>query len=246
MDKAPVIIVGEENWHPGLSGLVAGRLKEKYDKPAIVVTYARQENGELEGRGSGRSVPGVNMGAAFIDARNEGVILKGGGHAMAAGFTLRPDQMDDFIAFVTDHIEKQMAGQEMVTESRVDCILSVRGATPDLVKTIQNNIGPFGQEQPEPLFVLPYVRLYNVDVVGKDHVRALVGDWEGGARLKAISFRSAETPMGQALLKHWRQTPFHLAGHLKINHWNGRESVEMHIQDAAFANEHDAAKKISA
>jgi single-stranded-DNA-specific exonuclease len=235
LQDAPVIMVGHESWHPGLSGLVAGRLKEKYDKPAVCVTYAPGPDGALEGRGSGRSIPGVNMGAAFIDARNAGLLLKGGGHTMAAGFSVMAHKVEDFRAFLMDHIARQMAGQEMVSETVIDAVLSVRGAQIDFVKIIDRHFGPFGQGHEEPLFVLPSVRLHAVDVVGTDHVRCTLSDWEGGGRMKAVAFRAADTPMGRALLEHARDTPFHIAGHLKINEWQGRESVEMHIVDAAPA-----------
>ncbi|MBU0801005.1 MAG: single-stranded-DNA-specific exonuclease RecJ, partial [Alphaproteobacteria bacterium] len=181
--EQPFIMVGHEAWHPGLSGLVAGRLKEKYDKPAVCVTYAPGPDGALEGRGSGRSIPGVNMGAAFIDARNAGILLKGGGHAMAAGFSVMADRIDDFHAFLIDHIGRQMAGQEMVSETLIDAVLSVRGAQLDFIKIIDKHFGPFGQGHDEPLFALPSVRLHSVDVVGTDHVRCTLSDWEGGGSL---------------------------------------------------------------
>jgi len=236
MQNLPLILVGHQNWHPGLSGLVAGRLKEKYNKPAVVVTYAPGPDGALEGRGSGRSVPGVNMGAAFIEGRNQGILLKGGGHAMAAGFTVMADRVEEFRAFLLEQVGKQLNGQVAVLETTIDGVLSVRGAQPDFVKIIQDNMGPFGQGHPEPLFVLPSVRVQMADIVGKDHVRVTVSDWEGGSRLKAVAFRSADTPLGQALLKGKNQM-FHLVGHFKLDTWNGSERVEMHIQDAALALE---------
>jgi single-stranded-DNA-specific exonuclease len=232
LHEQPLIFVGNETWHPGLSGLVAGRLKEKYDKPAVCVTYAPGPDGALEGRGSGRSIPGVNMGAAFIDARNEGLLLKGGGHAMAAGFTVMADRVDTFRDFLMRHVARQMEGQEVVSETVIDAILSVRGAQLEFIKIIDRHFGPFGQGHEEPLFALPSVRLHSVDIVGTDHVRCTLSDWDGGGRMKAVAFRAADTPLGQALLNRARDMPFHLAGHLKINEWQGRESVEMHIVDA--------------
>lgn len=235
MEDAPLIMVGHEDWHPGLSGLVAGRLKEKYGRPAVVVTYAPGEGGRLEGRGSGRSVPGINMGAAFIDARKAGLLRKGGGHAMAAGFTVDPAQLEPLRAFLADHLTRQCGGMALVTETEIDGVLSVRGATPDFVRLLSDSVGPFGQGHPEPLFVLPQLRLHQVDVVGKDHVRCTVSDWEGGPRMKAMAFRAADTPLGAALLTQGRGRPFHLAGHLKRDTWNGQDRVELHIQDAAIA-----------
>lgn len=233
---APLIIVGHEEWHPGLSGLVAGRLREKYNRPAVVITYAPGPDSSLEGRGSGRSVPGVNMGAAFIDARQAGLLLKGGGHAMAAGFTVEADKVAALSDFLIRHVAEQAGGRAAVSETVIDGVLSVRGARPDFVRLIQERMGPFGQGHEEPVFVLPHVRIHMADVVGKDHVRVTIGDWDGGGgRMKAVAFRAADTKLGQALLTHGRDRPFHLAGYFKIDSWNGREQVEMHIQDAAFA-----------
>jgi single-stranded-DNA-specific exonuclease len=242
LDKKPLIFVANENWHPGLSGLVAGRLKERYGKPACLVTFAELENGVIEGRGSGRSVTGINMGAAFIDARNEGLLLKGGGHAMAAGFTVLPDKMDALQEYLSSHITDQLDGRSIAVESVIDGVLSVMGATKEFVHLVHNNIGPFGTDNPEPLFVLPNVRLHMVDIVGKDHVRCMISDWEGGKRIKAIAFRSKDTPLGEAMLKYGQSQPLHVVGHLNIDSWNGRENVQMFIKDAAFVMENNERK----
>lgn len=233
LDQHPAILVGDESWHPGLNGLVAGRLVEKYKKPAAVIAYTPGHDHALEGRGSGRSVPGINIAAAFIDARNRDLLLKGGGHAMAAGFTLLPEQLEPFRDFFLDHIARQAAGQVGVSETIADGVLSVRGATLDLVKTLQQ-VGPFGQANPEPLFILPHVRVQTADIVGTDHVRVQIGDSDGGGRMKAMAFRAAENPVGQALLSA-RGGNMHLLGRLKINEWQGKESVEIHVEDAAPA-----------
>lgn len=239
LDNKPVIIVGHEGWHAGLSGLVAGRLKEKYRKPAIVVTYAANMDGVIEGRGSGRSVPGIHIAQAFIDARNEGLIEKGGGHAMAGGFTLAPDKLEAFTRFIENHIAQQAQNTGGNIETVVDALLSVQGARTDFIRLIQDHIGPFGQEHPEPLIAFSNIRIHSADVVGSAHVRLLVGDWEGGTRLKAVAFRAVGTPLGDALLKDNRR-PFHLLGHLKINAWQGRETPELHVVDAAFAGQTEA------
>ncbi len=236
LHRNPVIVVGSEGWHPGLSGLVAGNLKEKYGKPSVVIAWGPGDGGRMEGKGSGRSIPGVNMGAAFIDARNREILYKGGGHAMAAGFTLFRDRFDDFRAFLNDHVGSQIKTGAVAAETVIDGVLSVRGAAMDFVKIIQNHFGPFGQDHAEPLFVLPHVRVHMADVVGSDHVRCMVSDWEGGGRLKAVAFRSRDTELGQALLRPGAgDYPLHLAGSFKINEWQGRESVELHITDAAPA-----------
>lgn len=233
LDQHPAILVGDESWHPGLNGLVAGRLVEKYKRPAAVIAYTPGHDHALEGRGSGRSVPGINIASAFIDARNRDLLIKGGGHAMAAGFTILPERVEPFRDFFLDHIARQAAGQVEVSETAVDGVLSVRGATLDLVKTLQQ-VGPFGQANPEPLFILPHVRVQSVDIVGADHVRLQIGDSDGGGRMKAMAFRAAENPVGQALLSA-RGGNVHLLGRLKINEWQGRESVELHVEDAAPA-----------
>lgn len=234
LDQYPVILVGDESWHPGLNGLVAGRLVEKYKKPAAVIAYAPGHDHALEGRGSGRSVHGINIAAAFIDARNQNLIIKGGGHAMAAGFTLLPEQIPAFRAFLLDHIRRQAAGMVAVSETQIDGVLSVRGSTVALLKLL-DQVGPFGQNNPEPVFVLPNVRLHSADIVGTDHVRTLISDADGGGtRMKAMAFRAADTPLGQALLKQSQQN-FHLMGRLKLDTWNGAERVEFHIEDAALA-----------
>jgi single-stranded-DNA-specific exonuclease len=235
LDQHPVILVGDEGWHPGLNGLVAGRLVEKYKKPAAVIAYAPGHDNALEGRGSGRSVPGINIAAAFIDARNAGLIVKGGGHAMAAGFTILPEQIPAFRAFLYDHVARQSAGHEAVFETQIDGVISVRGARVELVKMLADQVGPFGMDNPEPLFVLPNVKLDMVGVVGDGHIRMMISDSDGGGtRMKAMAFRAGDTPMGQAILKSGQQR-FHLAGRLKLDTWNGAEKVEFHVEDAAPA-----------
>lgn len=230
----PLILVDHEDWHPGLSGLVAGRLKEKYGKPACVVTYAYDLSGRKEGRGSGRSVPGVHIAQSFIDARAAGLLEKGGGHAMAGGFTVLPEKLPELRDFLVAHVRAQQEGEDTRIETVVDGLLSVRGATIELVTLLQDHVGPFGQEHQEPLFVFPAVKIFSADVVGGSHVRVMIGDAEGGPRLKAMAFRALGTPLGDALLRNAPE-PMHIAGYLKLNEWQGRVSVEMHIQDAAFA-----------
>lgn len=232
----PVIIVDAQDGHSGLSGLVAGRLKEKYKKPACVVTYAENAEGAREGRGSGRSIAGIHIAQAFIDARNEGLLTKGGGHAMAGGFTIMPDKLEDFRSFMIEHVQKQMESGTVNVETLVDALVTVQGASPALVHMLQDYVGPFGQEHPEPLFLFQNVRVISADVVGDSHIRTMISDWEGGSRMKAMAFRALGTPLGDALLKQTK-APFHLVGHLKIDNWTGQERVELHIRDAALSQE---------
>jgi len=234
LDQNSVIIVDDEGWHPGLSGLVAGQIKEKYQMPACVVTYAELPDGSLEGRGSGRSIPGVHIAKAFMDAVEAGLLLKGGGHAMAGGFSIEPSKLDAFKTFMQEHVKQQLQGGGIFEDTQVDGVMSVQGINPNFVTMLEKQIGPFGQEFPEPLFMLKNVRVHFADVVGTNHLRLQVSDWEGGPRIKIMAFRAADTDMGRALLKQ-TTAPFHLIGHLKINEWQGRVSAEMHLRDAAFA-----------
>lgn len=233
MQDAPVIVVDREGWHPGLSGLVAGNLKEKYGRPACVVAYAHSMSGEREGRGSGRSVPGIHIAQAFIDARAAGLLEKGGGHAMAGGFTVRPEKLPELRAFLQDHIRRQQESGAVSIETRIDGILSVRGATLNLISLVYDCLGPFGQEHPEPVFALTNLRIHKADILASRHIRVLVGDPEGGPRLKAMAFRAVGTEMGEVLLSNKTQS-IDLAVTLKINEWQGRQSPEAIIQDAAL------------
>jgi len=233
LDQYPVIFVASETFHQGMSGLVAGRLKEKYGKPAVAVALI-EDDGISEGCGSGRSVPGIHIAQAFIDARNEGLITKGGGHAMAGGFTLAKDGIDAFREFLYAHIEKQAASNDPNVVTRLDGVVTVRGATPDFINLLQQSIGPFGQEYPEPLFMFQNVRVNKADVVGDSHIRVMISDWEGGTWMKAMAFRSVGTPLGDALLKQ-KTAAFDIVGTLKIDNWTGTDKAEMHIKDGAFS-----------
>ena len=234
LDQHEVILVDDTDWHPGLSGLVAGKLKDKYGKPACVVTYTKTGEGGLEGRGSGRSISGVHLAQSFIDARNAGLLLKGGGHAMAGGFTIDPVHLDAFKAFMMDHVRAQQSGGAVAIETQVDALISPLGASVALLKELEQQVGPFGQDFQAPLFVMSHVRLHEVDIVGEQHIRLMVSDWEGGSRIKAMAFGAVGTAMGEAFLTQGKQ-PFHLCGQLSLNRWQGRESAELHVKDAVVA-----------
>jgi single-stranded-DNA-specific exonuclease len=231
LDQHPAIIVGDAGWHPGLVGLVANKLKDKYARPACVIAF--DENGV--GKGSGRSVAGVHIAQVFMDAKAAGLLDKGGGHAMAGGFTLPPGKFDEFCAFVFEHVKRQSRGLTSAVQTMIDGLITARGARVDFVRLINDHVGPFGQGAPEPLFMMTNARIHTADIVGSSHVRAMISDAEGGTRIKAVAFKAVGTPLGDALLKQGRRA-FHICGHLKINEWQGRESVEMHIKDAAFAD----------
>lgn len=225
-DGLPLVVAAGEDWHPGVIGIVAGRLKERYNRPACVIAL---EGGE--GKGSGRSVPGLDLGAAIIAARQAGVLKAGGGHAMAAGFTVARDKLDEFRAFLTDRLQAQLSG-ELVPILELDGALDCAGCTVDLIETLKQ-LGPFGAGNPEPRFAVTAARIIKADVVGNGHVRVILKG-AGGQSLKAIAFRAADSDLGQALMTS-RGGAFHLAGTLRADTWQGSTSVQLVIEDAAPA-----------
>jgi single-stranded-DNA-specific exonuclease len=228
-DDSPLILVAGEGWHPGVIGIVAGRIKETYNRPACVVAI----DGGL-GKGSGRSVPGVELGPAVIAAHQAGLLINGGGHAMAAGFSVAEDKIADFRAFLADHISRQLAGERLAPNIGIDGALTPEGASVDLIEML-DAAGPFGAGNPRPRFVLPAVSPINARIVGTDHVSCFLAAPEGGTRLKAIAFRAAGTPAGEALLNA-RGGVVHVAGHLNIDTWQGNRKAQFIIEDVARAN----------
>ena len=232
LDKKSVIFVRDEKGHTGLSGLVAGRLKEQYKKPSIVVAFVKNGEGVVEGRGSGRCVAGVNLAAAFLEAKNAGILIKGGGHAMAGGFTIAPDKLDEFEEFMYDNISKQLENKDISVETVIDSMITVNGVKLEFIKMIYDKFGPFGQGHQEPLFLLSNVKISGVGVVGTNHVKCFVSDWEGGASMKAVAFGAMDNDLGEAMMKNKSLRQMDLVGNFKINKWQGRENIEFHIVDA--------------
>jgi len=228
-DDTPLILVASEGWHPGVIGIVAGRIKEAFNRPACVVAI----DGGL-GKGSGRSVAGVELGPAVIAAHQAGLLINGGGHAMAAGFSVAEDKIADFRTFLGDHIARQLAGVQLAPDIGIDGALSPEGATVELIEML-DAAGPFGAGNPRPRFVLPSVATVNARIVGSDHVSCFLSPPEGGTRLKAIFFRAAGTPAGEALLNA-RGGVVHVAGHLNIDTWQGNRKPQFVIEDVARAN----------
>jgi len=226
-DGSPFLFVAGEGWHPGVVGIVAGRLKERFGKPTFVAGF---EGGM--GRGSARSIVGVDIGAVIRAAREAGTLDAGGGHAMAAGFSLRSEQTDSFRAFLTSKFAKtgDIAGASATLT--LDGVVSPAGATPSLVQDIAR-AGPFGAGNPEPVLAVPDAQVLFVDVVGKDHVRLRLAGSDG-ARLDAIAFRAADTDLGRGLLAA-RGKRVHAAGRLRTDEWNGRVRAQLHLEDAAPA-----------
>jgi len=225
--EAAALVVAGEGWHPGVIGIVASRLVERYNRPACVVSL----DGGL-GKGSGRSVPGVDLGAAIVAARQHGLLTGGGGHPMAAGFSVDADKLDAFAAFLEERVARQMADNEVVPTLMLDGFLTVRGASYALAKAMER-LAPFGVGNPRPRFVLPDARVAMSEAVGTGHVRAVLAEADGG-RLKAIAFRAADGPLGQTLLAA-RGRVLHVAGTLRPDEWNGRAEAQLVIDDAALA-----------
>jgi single-stranded-DNA-specific exonuclease len=224
-----VQVISGHGWHPGVIGIVAGRIKEKTGKPAVVIALD-----DVQGKGSGRSISGVDLGAAIIAAREAGLLVAGGGHAMAAGLTIDPARMADFAEFLDTRlardVERAREGQAML----LDLALAPGGLTPDLVDTLES-AGPYGVGWPAPRVAVGPVRIIKADVVGKDHLRLIAAGMDGRS-FKAIAFRAAETEMAQTLLHRSSGRRFHLAGRVKLDDWGNRPTAELLLEDAAFAD----------
>lgn len=225
-DAAALVVTGE-GWHPGVVGIVASRLKDRFHRPVCVVGI---EDGV--GKGSGRSMPGVQLGAAVIAAQQAGVLLKGGGHAMAAGFTVAAGMVEAFRAFLCERVGLDLAGATVGASLSVDAALAPAGATGALVRTVAR-IAPFGTGNSEPRFVFPAVRVVGAAVVGDAHVRCTLAGADGG-RLKAIAFRALDNGLGASLLRAG-STPMHVAGHLRADDFRGGDQVQLIVDDAAVA-----------
>jgi single-stranded-DNA-specific exonuclease len=221
------LIVESEGWHVGVIGIVASRLVERYGRPAFVIGM----DGGV-GKGSGRSVRGVDLGAAVLAARQSGLLINGGGHAMAAGLTVAREQLPYLAKFLDDRIAPQLGEAPPVRELGIDAALAPGAATQELVTMIER-AGPFGAGNAVPRFALTGVRVDYAQRVGEGHVRCtLVGQQRG--RVEAIAFRAGQSELGPALLDPARPV-LHVAGALRIDRYNGRESVRLQIDDAARA-----------
>jgi single-stranded-DNA-specific exonuclease len=225
--QAPALVfAAAEGWHPGVIGIVAARLKERYERPACVVALA-----DGIGKGSGRSVPGLALGPAVIAARQAGLLINGGGHAMAAGFTVAEDKLDALREFLVERLGDGFESERLVPELSIDGALSAAGAQGGVIGHIAA-LAPFGAANPEPRFAFPAVQIAFVEPVGTGHMRCTLADPIGPARLKAIAFRAAETPLG-AFLAASRGRAIHVAGHLRRDDYRGGDAVQLVIDDAA-------------
>ncbi|WP_421991222.1 single-stranded-DNA-specific exonuclease RecJ [Qipengyuania sp.] len=224
-----VHLLAGEGWHPGVIGIVAGRIKEKTGKPSLVVAL----DGDT-GKGSGRSIAGVDLGAAIIRARDEGLLVAGGGHAMAAGLTVAADKVDALAEWLDAALESQVARASANRAMALDLAVAPGGLTPELVQSLEQ-AGPYGVGWPGPRVAVGPVRLVKCDIVGTDHVR-LIAAGDDGKSFKGIAFRAADSDMGQALLHGSRGRRLWLAGRVKIDDWGSRPQAELHLEDAAWAD----------
>jgi single-stranded-DNA-specific exonuclease len=239
-EQAEAMLAGQHNravallsgagWHPGVIGIVAGRIKEKTGKPSIVI--AVDEHGV--GKGSGRSIAGVDLGAAIISAREAGLLVAGGGHAMAAGLTVDHDKIDALAHWLDERLAADVANASGAKALLIDAIVAPRGLNPIFIDAMES-AGPYGMGWPGPRVVTGPLRIIKCDIVGKDHVRAIVAG-DDGQSFKAMAFRQGETVLGQTMLHADRSRRYWFAGRAKTDDWGATPKAELHVDDIAFAD----------
>lgn len=229
-DKGAVIVTASEGWHPGVVGLVASRLKEKFARPAFAIAL---EPGGI-GTGSGRSISGVDLGKAVRQAVKDGLLMKGGGHAMAAGVTLRKEKLAEFRAYMESALAADVAASRHENELFIDGAVTARAVTPEFVNTL-NRAGPFGAGNPEPVIALPAHQLVYADEVGQAHLRVRFKSGDG-AIVNGMAFRAIGQKLGNALTQN-RGQPLHVAASLAVDRWQGSERVQLRVLDVAVPDE---------
>lgn len=225
-----VTVVSGPGWHAGVIGIVAGRLKEKLGRPSMVI--ALDEDGV--GKGSGRSIAGVDLGAAVLAAKDAGLLVAGGGHAMAAGITVAADRVDAFADFLEERLSERVTAAMGERALLLDAVVAPGGVNPALVEAMEA-AGPYGMGWPAPRLATGPVRVIKADVVGTGHVRLIVSGADGRS-FKAVAFRQAESALGQAMLSAPGSRRLWLAGRAKIDDWGSRPAAELHLDDAAWAD----------
>lgn len=227
-DGPAVIVTAKRGWHPGIVGLIAARLKEKYRRPAFAIAF----DGNGKGTGSGRSTAGFDLGRMVRRAVEAELLVKGGGHAMAAGLTVEEGRLGKLRSFFEDEAGEAVRALRDGHRLKVDAALAASGATKSLVELIEK-AGPYGASHPQPVFALPAHILSDVRIVGQNHIKVTLAGPDG-SRLDGIAFRGADADFGRALLEG-RGMPFHFAGTLSCEHWRGMQRVQMRIIDVASA-----------
>ena len=223
-----VIIVNMEGWHPGVIGIVAGRLKDRFDKPAIVIGV----NEEGLGKGSGRSLSGVNLGKAITQAKEAGLLLSGGGHAMAGGLTVEASKIPELTEFLNKILKDEVIEARKNLSLKIDALITPSAANQSLIKRIED-VGPYGAGNPQPLFAFSDLRIAYAQRVRGGHVRCSFEDGLGG-RINGICFRADETGLDQILLDP-NAPRVHVAGRLKTDSWKGRSKIDLQLVDLAIA-----------
>lgn len=220
----PIAFAAGKNWHQGVVGIVAGKLKERYNLPSFVMSIE-----EDEVKGSARSIPGIDLGALVISAKEKGILTKGGGHTMAAGYSLTEDKIEEFRRFVGEYVQARLGEESIVPIIEYDCALDLAGATVELAEQLEK-LEPYGAGNSEPKLVIKNVRFKKAGIVGSGHVRCYLSSDNGGS-LKAMAFRAADNDLGQAVLNS-RNDVFDVLGTLRRDNWLGRNSVQFIIDDA--------------
>jgi single-stranded-DNA-specific exonuclease len=229
LNGAPVLTVMSSGWHPGVIGIVAGRIKERFGRPAIVIA----EDADGTGKGSGRSISGVDLGAAVLAAKESGLLVAGGGHAMAAGLTMAAGGLEPFRDFINERLAADVEKSRGDRALLLDALLAPGGVAGHLCDAL-DSAGPYGAGWPNPRIAAGPARLLRTGIVGDGHVRGIAcGD--DGKSFKFIAFRSAAGELGQALLSSAPDRRWWLAGTIKRDEWNGGNAAEMHVEDAALA-----------
>lgn len=225
-DGSSAVVVAGDDWHPGVVGIVAGRLRERWRKPVVVIGIDPVTG---IGKGSGRSQEGMNLGRAIQSAWEKGILIAGGGHAMAAGLTILADGIDDFRDYLNQALSSELAVAQEMDWVEVDALIDARSATRDLFENF-DQLAPFGPGNPEPTFAIENLQVREPMPMNGGHVRCrLVGP--DGASVRAIAWRCADLPTGKALLSG--QGGLCVTGRLKADDWNGRRGVQFEIEDVA-------------
>ena len=226
-ENSAVIIVNMEGWHPGVIGIVAGRLKDRFDKPAIVIGI---DDGDI-GKGSGRSISGVNLGEAITAAKEASILLNGGGHAMAGGLTVEASKIDELRVFLNAHLAEKVLEARKSLSIKVDALIAP-GAVSQATMDVIDIVGPYGAGNPQPVFGFSDVRIAYAERVKGGHVRCAFEDNAGG-RISGICFQAEQNGLAEILLDP-NAPRVHVTGRLKVNNWQGRQSIDLQLVDLAL------------